>query len=152
MDEATQSIELVYEDADLVVAVKPAGLAVHRSRLVGREDDYLVDRQRQKSVSFSAVTAITDQDRSLQENMRSQPGFGPGRRVDRSREMLVPSDLPVITARRMLLKQAKELQRGTEPAMAHRPEGFNHRSLAAMSAESSFEGLLQSSDLRHRMR
>ena len=48
MDDATQSIELVYEDPDLVVAVKPAGLAVHRSRLVGREDDYLVDRLRRQ--------------------------------------------------------------------------------------------------------
>jgi len=117
-----------------------------------RENDYLVDRRRQKSVSYAAVTAITDQDRSLQENMRSQPGFGPGRRVDRSREMLVPSDLPVVTARRMLLKQAKELQRGIEPALAHRPEAFDHRSVAAMSSESSFEALLQSTELRQRLR
>jgi tRNA pseudouridine65 synthase len=48
MDDTMPPIELVYQDADLVVAVKPAGLAVHRSRLVGREDDYLVDRLRRQ--------------------------------------------------------------------------------------------------------
>jgi hypothetical protein len=95
---------------------------------------------------------VTDQDRSLQENMRSIPGRGPGKLVDRSREMLVPSDLPVITARRKLLKMAKELQQGIEPTLPHHPELFNHRSAAAVSTESTFDGLLQSDGLRHRIR
>ncbi len=39
-------IPVIYRDDDLVVVAKPAGLAVHRSKLVGADDDYLVDRIR----------------------------------------------------------------------------------------------------------
>jgi tRNA pseudouridine65 synthase len=39
---------IVHEDSDLVVVDKPAGLAVHRSRMVGTDDDYLVDRLRRQ--------------------------------------------------------------------------------------------------------
>lgn len=37
---------VLFEDASLVVANKPAGLAVHRSRMVGADEDFLVDRLR----------------------------------------------------------------------------------------------------------
>ena len=37
---------LIHCDPLLLAANKPAGLAVHRSHLVGREDDYLIDRLR----------------------------------------------------------------------------------------------------------
>lgn len=39
---------IVHEDADLVVVDKPAGLAVHRSRMVGTDDDFLVDHLRRQ--------------------------------------------------------------------------------------------------------
>ena len=117
-----------------------------------RENDYRINRERQKSITFAGVEAITDQDRSLQENMRSIPGYGPGRLIDRTRELLVSSDLPVIKARRMLLKMAKDLQRGIEPVLPHHPESYNHRSAAAMSTEDTFDGLMQSDGLRGRMR
>ncbi len=42
-------IHILYEDDSLVVVDKPAGLAVHRSHLVGRDDDYLVDRIREQT-------------------------------------------------------------------------------------------------------
>jgi len=42
----TSSCDVLYLDADFVAVNKPAGLAVHRSRLVGSDDDYLVDRLR----------------------------------------------------------------------------------------------------------
>lgn len=37
---------ILFADAELLAVDKPAGLAVHRSRLVGRDEDYLVDRLR----------------------------------------------------------------------------------------------------------
>jgi tRNA pseudouridine65 synthase len=40
------AIAVIHRDDDLVVVDKPAGLAVHRSKLVGADDDYLVDRIR----------------------------------------------------------------------------------------------------------
>lgn len=37
---------LLFEDPHLLAVDKPAGLAVHRSRMVGQDDDYLMDRLR----------------------------------------------------------------------------------------------------------
>src|SRR6476659_9805650 len=39
-------LELLHTDDDLLAVNKPAALAVHRSRLVGTDDDYLMDRLR----------------------------------------------------------------------------------------------------------
>ncbi len=46
MDCAHPPLTLVFDDADLIAVDKPAGLAVHRSRMVARDEDYLVDRLR----------------------------------------------------------------------------------------------------------
>jgi tRNA pseudouridine65 synthase len=40
------SLTLLYQDDALVVVDKPPGLAVHRSNLVGADDDYVIDRLR----------------------------------------------------------------------------------------------------------
>ncbi len=42
----SESLELLYLDEHLAVVNKPANLAVHRSRLVGDDEDYLIDRLR----------------------------------------------------------------------------------------------------------
>ena len=39
-------IAIIHQDADLLAVDKPAGLAVHRSRMVAHEGDYLMDRLR----------------------------------------------------------------------------------------------------------
>jgi tRNA pseudouridine65 synthase len=39
-------LDLLYLDADLIALDKPAALAVHRSRLIGNDDDYVMDRLR----------------------------------------------------------------------------------------------------------
>lgn len=41
-------IECVHQDDALLIVDKPAGLAMHRSNLVGDDDDYLVDRLRRQ--------------------------------------------------------------------------------------------------------
>lgn len=43
---APAAIEILHIDAHLLAVNKPAGIAVHRSRLVGSDDDYLIDRLR----------------------------------------------------------------------------------------------------------
>jgi len=106
-------------------------------------NDYLIDRAMQKTVNFTGIGAITDQDRALQENMPSGFGLGPGRVVDRSREMLVPSDMPVITARRMLIKMAKDLQKGIEPELPWQSTRFRVRSTSAISPEAEFDDFLK---------
>lgn len=40
------TLPLLHADDDVLAIDKPAGLAVHRSRLVGADDDYLMDRLR----------------------------------------------------------------------------------------------------------
>jgi tRNA pseudouridine65 synthase len=44
----TPELPLLYIDEHLVVVDKPAGIAVHRSNLVGADDDYLIDRLRRQ--------------------------------------------------------------------------------------------------------
>lgn len=46
MNGSAPPLEILFIDADLVAVNKPTGLAVHRSRLVGDDEDYLMDRLR----------------------------------------------------------------------------------------------------------
>jgi tRNA pseudouridine65 synthase len=43
---SVEPLELLYLDHDVVAVNKPAGIAVHRSNLVGSDEDYLMDRLR----------------------------------------------------------------------------------------------------------
>jgi tRNA pseudouridine65 synthase len=45
---APPELDLLYVDEHLVVVDKPAGIAVHRSNLVGADDDYVIDRLRRQ--------------------------------------------------------------------------------------------------------
>ena len=107
--------------------------------LSNKANNYRLDRKRQKTVNYSGIEVTTDQDRALQENMPSGFGLGPGRIVDRSREMLVPSDLPVITARRIILNMARQLQLGVEPRQPLQGDLYNVLSMSALSPEVSFD-------------
>lgn len=46
MTDAPAPLELLHLDEHLLAVNKPPGLAVHRSRLVGADEDYLIDRLR----------------------------------------------------------------------------------------------------------
>ena len=77
-----------------------------------RGNNYLLDRQVQKTESFTGIDGINTQDRAIQESM--------GAIVDRSREHLGPADRAVIQARRLLLEAVKVvadggIPRGLEP-------------------------------------
>lgn len=111
--------------------------------LSNRANDYQLSRDRQKSVNFSGIPVITDQDRALQENMPSAFGLGPGKVVDRSREMLVPSDAPVITARRILVKMAKDMQKGIEPIQPHNGKLYKAMSMSALAPQSQLSEFLK---------
>ncbi len=106
------------------------------------KNDYGLDRTRQATVNFSGIGAVTDQDRALQENMKSAPGIRSGRHVDRSAEMLIHSDLPVITARRIVIGLAKKLAEGTEPAALDDPGCFNFLSDSRISDIEDFDEFL----------
>jgi hypothetical protein len=72
-----------------------------------RRNNYMLDRQVQKTESFTGIEGINTQDRAIQESM--------GRIVDRSREHLGPADKAVIQARRLLLQAVKTVGEGGTP-------------------------------------
>jgi phthalate 4,5-dioxygenase oxygenase subunit len=72
-----------------------------------RANHYLLDRQVQKTESFTGIDGINTQDRAIQESM--------GPIVDRSREHLGPADRAVIQARRLLLEAVRSVGEGSTP-------------------------------------
>jgi phthalate 4,5-dioxygenase oxygenase subunit len=73
-----------------------------------RSNDYLIDREAQKTETFSGITGVNTQDRALQETM--------GAVVDRSQEHLGPADRAIIVARQLLLRAIRTHQDGGVPA------------------------------------
>jgi phthalate 4,5-dioxygenase oxygenase subunit len=67
-------------------------------------NDYLIDRQLQKTKTFTGITGINTQDFALQEGM--------GRIVDRSREHLGTTDRAIIVARQLLLEATDAVEEG----------------------------------------
>jgi phenylpropionate dioxygenase-like ring-hydroxylating dioxygenase large terminal subunit len=72
-----------------------------------RGNNYLLDRQVQKTETFTGIDGINVQDRAIQESM--------GAIVDRSREHLGPADRAVIQARRLLLETVRTVAEGGVP-------------------------------------
>ena len=72
-----------------------------------RANNYLIDRNVQKTETFTGIDGINTQDRAIQESM--------GPVVDRSREHLGPADKAIIQARRLLLEAVKTVQNDGTP-------------------------------------
>ena len=70
-------------------------------------NDYFIDREAQKNLSFTGIRGIPQQDMAVTESM--------GAIYDRSHEHLGRTDAAVIRMRRMLIKAAKDLEAGIEP-------------------------------------
>ncbi|MBO0748229.1 MAG: hypothetical protein J2O47_07755, partial [Acidimicrobiaceae bacterium] len=71
------------------------------------DNDYLIDRHRQKTQSYTGIPGVNTQDVAIQE------GMGPI--VDRSKEFLGTTDKAIVAARRLLLEAADEVDRGQQP-------------------------------------
>jgi phenylpropionate dioxygenase-like ring-hydroxylating dioxygenase large terminal subunit len=87
----------------------------------GREDDYRIDRQRQRTGNYSGLEeSIPLQDAAVQESM--------GAIVDRSREHLGASDAGIVQVRRRLLEAARLLRDGdAEPPGVTEPDAYRVR-------------------------
>jgi phthalate 4,5-dioxygenase len=72
-----------------------------------RSNDYLIDRQVQKTKTFTGIPGINTQDFALQE------GMGPI--VDRSKEHLGTTDRAIIVTRQLLLEATHEVEAGKAP-------------------------------------
>jgi phenylpropionate dioxygenase-like ring-hydroxylating dioxygenase large terminal subunit len=106
-------------------------------------NEYEIDRQAQKTTSYTGITGVSEQDAAIQDSQ------GPVQ--DRTREHLGPTDAGIVAFRRMLLANARALQEGSAPpaaAAAHRyalrAGGWIARAdadLGAVMAERFGEGL-----------
>ena len=86
------------------------------------ENDYLIDRAAQRSVSFSGIAGVFSQDSAVTEGM--------GAIADRALENLAPSDIMIVTTRRRLIDAARALHdTGAVPPLVDDPEtAFQARS------------------------
>jgi phthalate 4,5-dioxygenase oxygenase subunit len=86
------------------------------------ENDYFIDRARQKNQTFTGITGVNTQDMAVQEGM--------GRVVDRTQEHLGTSDRAIIAMRQLLLEAADavgagDAPRGSDPATSSRVRPFD---------------------------
>jgi phthalate 4,5-dioxygenase len=73
-----------------------------------RQNNYLIDRSVQRTMSFTGIDGVNVQDRAIQETM--------GRIVDRSKEHLGPADKAIIQLRRLLRRAVDTAAAGGTPA------------------------------------
>lgn len=101
-----------------------------------RTNDYLIDRQVQRTENFTGIVGVSEQDAAVQDSQ--------GRIADRSRELLGPTDIGVVQFRRLMLEQAKALLAGIEPAVLDKPNAYAVRA-GGIVAEASlpFEAVMQ---------
>jgi len=91
--------------------------------LANRDNDYLLDRDRQRGENFTGIQGIGTQDCAVQESM--------GRIYDRTGERLGTSDAAIIAARRRLLDALRAHERGEDPPGLD-PESFRVRSYSTI--------------------
>jgi phenylpropionate dioxygenase-like ring-hydroxylating dioxygenase large terminal subunit len=84
-----------------------------------RDNDYLIDRADQKKRTFTGIQGVSEQDAMIQDSQ--------GLIANRSREHLGPTDLAIIEFRKLVLRGARDLRAGTEPAAAHNAAGYRVR-------------------------
>lgn len=105
-------------------------------------NDYQIDREVQRTKSFTGIYGINTQDRGLQESMGGIHGDQPGI-VDRALEHLVSSDRPVVAARRRLVTIATDLRKGIDPDALNKPESYFVRGVAKLSSIADFEEFVE---------
>jgi phthalate 4,5-dioxygenase len=78
-----------------------------KTRLMRAENDYLVDRTAQKTITPSGIIPTREQDAAATESM--------GRIMDRTQEHLYHADAAIIRYRQLMMNAARNLQEGQEP-------------------------------------
>ena len=96
----------------------------------GPDNDYLMNRDVQRTKTTTGIPGIRDQDLAMVEGM--------GARVDRRFEHLGTSDTAVIAMRRTLLNGARALADGTAPVAAAGGDLYRVRSWSAVITDAEF--------------
>jgi phenylpropionate dioxygenase-like ring-hydroxylating dioxygenase large terminal subunit len=114
-----EEIETVTGGAGVHVHVDPETFIP----LANKTNKYLIDRELQRTQSFTGIFGVRNQDLAVQENQD-------GTICKREEEHLGVTDRGIVGMRRLLLTLAKDLQKGIEPRHLQHPEAFRARSLA----------------------
>ena len=91
------------------------------------DNDYLIDREMQKTVNYTGLPTNRTQDAAVIESM--------GPIMDRTHEHLGRSDAAIIYMRRLMIDAAKQLQQGIEPEILQHPEWSRVRPLDIVTEE-----------------
>ena len=89
--------------------------------VANKANDYLVDREMQRTYNYSGINNFPQQDICQIEDQG-------GPIMDRTREKLTSQDETNIHIRHQLIRAARDLMEGKEPAAAHRPGLFQVKS------------------------
>jgi len=73
-------------------------------------NDYMIDRELQKTLSYTGIAGVSDQDAAIQDSQ--------GAIQDRTREHLGPTDVGIVEFRKLVMGAARALQRGEAPRAA----------------------------------
>lgn len=90
-----------------------------------RENDYLIDRVKQKTESYTGIEGVSEQDACIQDSQ--------GLIADRTAEHLGPTDMGVVRFRRLILGAVRALQNGEAPVAVAHPEAFRVRGGGAVA-------------------
>ncbi len=100
-----------------------------------QDNDYLIDREEQRTRSFTGIYGINDQDRAVIDSM--------GPIADRRIEHLGTSDTAIIVARRRLLQAARDLQQGIEPLAPAHGDWYRVRALDVVAPQDDLDRLIE---------
>jgi phthalate 4,5-dioxygenase oxygenase subunit len=119
-----------------------AGSGIHARTDAGyipirrRENDYLIDRAKQKTESYTGIEGVSEQDACIQDSQ--------GPIADRTTEHLGPTDMGVIRFRRLILESARALMNGHPPAALADPAAYRVRGGGAVTlAEEPFAEVMK---------
>ena len=100
--------------------------------VMNKDNDYGIDREVQRTKTFTGIESISVQDSGIQESM--------GTICDRTKEHLGTSDSAVIAMRRMYLQGCRDLLEGQEPFVPMKGSAYRVRSVAdVMDKKVTFE-------------
>lgn len=123
MDDADR--ELFYSGREQQIEVDP-------KTFLGKynvDNDYGIDRELQKTSSFTGIPGVRLQDCAVQEDQG-------GPVMQRSQEHLGTTDRAIVATRRRLINLAREMEAGNEPEEPFHPEAFRVRSIVAEAPSS----------------
>ena len=85
----------------------PGNLLPDFRSIRNKDNNWLIDRQVQKTETFTGIEGINNQDQAVQESM--------GPIVDRTKENLTASDMAIVATRRLLIQAAQTVADGGDP-------------------------------------